>query len=110
MQENITAPFEYKNKIEWCPQVEGFVTYALRLDNGDLYKGYTGNFRQRMLNHFNGQGGHTTKKNKPLFVYHHECFSTKKEAIDREKFFKTVGASWLKTLEIPVGFKPPAFE
>lgn len=103
---NDKPPFEYKNKIEWCPEIEGFVTYVLRLENGHLYKGFTSNFRQRMLNHFNGMGCQTTKKSSPIYVYHYEVFTTKAEAIARERYFKTIGGGELKNLANPNTIKP----
>lgn len=100
-------PFEYINKLEWCPEIEGFCTYILMLSNGDKYKGYTSNFKGRMLSHFNGYGGNTTKKSTPIYVVHYELFSTKKEAMDREKFFKSVdGHIWLKNCSSLNTIKP----
>lgn len=98
--------YEYQNKLEWCPEIPGFVTYVLMLSNGDLYKGYTGNFKQRMLNHFNGKGCSTTIKYSPVYIYHYESFRTKEEAIDREIFLKKHGYTWLRELSNIKSIKP----
>lgn len=83
-------PFEYKNKLEWVPEVIGFCAYVVMMSNDKMYKGFTGNFKNRMLQHFNGYGGSTTRRYPPIYIVHYEQFETKKEAMDREKFFKTV--------------------
>lgn len=87
----MSEEFVYENQIEWCPNVDGFIFYALKLRNGDIYKGYTAHFRNRMLAHFNGRGCRTTMRNKPEYILHHEVFETKKEAMDRERYYKTKG-------------------
>ena len=90
-------PFEYKNKLEWVPDVEGFCAYVLILSNGDKYKGFTSNFKGRMLSHFNNMGCNTTRKYPPIYILHFESFKTKREAMDREKFFKSgFGYNFLK--------------
>jgi len=89
--------FEYKNKLEWVPEITGFCAYVVMMSNGKMYKGFTGNFKNRMLQHFNGYGGNTTRRYPPIYIVHYEQFDTKKEAMDREKFFKTgEGLSFLK--------------
>lgn len=86
---NLEEPkFEYKNKLEWVPEISGYVAYVLMLNNGQKYKGYTSNFKQRMLAHFNGMGCTYTKRYSPVYIYHHECFDTKEAAMARESFFK----------------------
>ena len=100
-------PFEYQNKLEWCPEFYGFTAYILILDNGDMYKGYTGNFKQRMLQHFNGYGGRTTKKYKPIYILHHEEYDSKQAAIAREQFFKSIGGFiWIKSFKYLKTIKP----
>ena len=89
-------PFEYENKLEWCPDMEGFYAYVLMMSNGKMYKGYTGGFKKRMLAHFNGFGCATTKRNRPVYIVHYEKFDTKQEAMAREKAFKTTDSSFLK--------------
>lgn len=93
--------------IFWCPQVRGFVFYALMLTNGNIYKGYTSEFKNRMIAHFNGRGCRTTRISKPLYVFHHEVFATKQEALARERYFKTIGGYELRNGTVILnGFKP----
>lgn len=99
--------FEYENKLDWCPQFQGFSAYILVLENGDMYKGYTGNFKQRMLCHFNGYGGNTTRRNKPVYILHHEEYDSKETAIAREQWFKSIdGFNWLKSTPLLKTIKP----
>lgn len=89
--------FEYKNKLEWCPDYKGFSSYVLMLENGKMYKGYTSCFRKRMLQHFNNFGCRTTRISKPVYILHHEEYDTKQTAMAREQFFKSIqGFYWLK--------------
>jgi putative endonuclease len=81
---------EYLDTILWMPDIKGFCAYILFLENGKTYKGYTRDFRNRMLNHFSGRGGATTKRWKPSYILHYEVLQNKKEALDREQFFKRI--------------------
>jgi predicted GIY-YIG superfamily endonuclease len=93
-------PFEYENKLEWVPEIEGFVVYILSCKNGSRFRGFSGHFKNRMLAHFNGMGGYTTKRMKPEYILHYEVFQTKQESIAREKFFSSwQGERWLKENE-----------
>lgn len=97
--------FEYENKLEWVPDdiPAGFYAYILMLSNGDKYKGHTGNFKARMLSHFNGFGGRTTKMYPPVYILHYEPFDTREQAKAREKWFKSPhGYSFIKD---PSNFK-----
>lgn len=109
---NLEEPkFEYKNTLDWVPEIPGYVAYVLMLENGQKYKGYTSNFKQRMLSHFNGGGCTYTKRNPPSYIYHHECFDTKEAAIAREAFFKAPpGYHYLKDYPYLKSFKPAANE
>jgi len=62
-----------------------------------MYRGYTGNFSERMEAHFRGRGCTYTKKRKPLHIVGYEVYEDKKEAIQREMYLKTKdGRKWLK--------------
>lgn len=99
--------FEYVNKLEWVPELKGFVTYILMCENGKMYKGYTGSFKQRMLQHFNGFGGATTRRLKPVYILHHEEYDSKQAAMAREKFYKSGdGYYWIKKAEFLKTIKP----
>ena len=74
-----------------------FYTYVLLCDNGAYYKGFTNDLERRCQQHLNGQGVQYTAKHKPLKIAYYEIFNTKKEAIAREKCFKSGdGREWLK--------------
>jgi predicted GIY-YIG superfamily endonuclease len=100
-------PFEYKNKLDWVPDLTGFVAYVLMLDNGMMYKGYTGGFKTRMLAHFNGGGCSTTRRHSPVYILHHEEYDSKAAAMAREQFFKSGdGFYWLKAGQFLKTIKP----
>lgn len=105
---NIEEPkFEYANKLVWLPEIPGYVTYVLMCSNGQKYKGMTSNFKQRMLQHFNGGGSVFTTRYPPIYVYHHECFDTKEAATARELFFKSPqGFHYLNNYYFLKQFKP----
>lgn len=92
------STFIYNNPLDWLQDIPGkFVVYILKCKKDKNYSGYTGNFKQRILAHFNGMGGYTTKTWPPIYILHYEVFDTKREAIDRENFFKGwQGKLWLK--------------
>ncbi|WP_198950998.1 GIY-YIG nuclease family protein [Fibrobacter intestinalis] len=84
--------------IENLPSDENkFYTYVLICENGCLYKGFTNNLKARFKRHCDGDGAEYTKKYKPLGVVYFESFDTEKEAVEREKYFKSgCGREWLK--------------
>ena len=65
------------------------------LKDGRLYTGYTTNIESRLRDH---NMGHTesTKNRRPLELVYSEEFESKKEAMDRETFFKTPEGGVLK--------------
>jgi len=68
---------------------EQHYVYVLRsLKDGRLYTGYTTNLDSRLQDH---NAGHTksTRSRRPLKLVYSEKFKSKKEAMEREKFFKT---------------------
>ena len=56
------------------PKVKGYCVYILKCENGAMYRGYTGNFQQRMLSHFTGYGCTYTKKAKQLYIFGVEVY------------------------------------
>jgi putative endonuclease len=76
-----------------------FYTYVLRsLKKNILYKGSTENLNQRLEQHNNGLVTFTNKF-KPWKLVYHETFTTRAEAMAREKFFKSgKGREWLKNV------------
>jgi putative endonuclease len=70
--------------------------YVLRsLKDGRLYTGYTTNLENRLRDH---ETGHTKslRHRRPLKLVYYEEYRTKKEATDRERFFKTPEGGVLK--------------
>jgi len=73
-----------------------FTTYVLRsLSSGSLYIGSTGDFSRRLNEHQSGLSRYTRNRG-PWEVVLAEHFSTRAEAMKREKLLKTgVGRDWL---------------
>ncbi len=73
-------------------KIEGYVFYVLLLDKGYFYKGYTSNFRRRMIEHFSRCGGcKTTKRYRPISIIYYEVYQEKTKAIRRERDMKQKG-------------------
>jgi putative endonuclease len=73
-----------------------YYVYVLRsVKDGRLYTGYTSNLEDRLRDH---NTGHTesTRNRRPLELVYFEEFETKKDATDRERFFKTPEGGVLK--------------
>ncbi len=62
--------------------------YFLLLSNNDIYKGQTGDLRQRMKDHLAGKV-YSTKNFKPLKLIGYEAYFLKSDALRREKYLKT---------------------
>ena len=60
-----------------------------------LYVGHTNNIERRIKEHTEGKIK-STKERRPLTIIHCEVFSTRSEAIKREKFFKSLYGSRAK--------------
>lgn len=54
----------------------------------DLYKGYTDNLERRLKEHKKGLV-EATKNKRPLKLVYYEAYQNKKDAVARERFFKT---------------------
>ena len=66
-----------------------FYTYVLKSKkDGKRYIGFTSNLKSRIKKH-NAGSVRSTKFRRPLKLEYFEEYDTKKEASDREKFFKT---------------------
>ena len=64
--------------------------------DGSLYKGYSSNLKERLLEHQNGYVLATQDK-RPLELVYCEMFKNRKDAMQREVFFKTGwGRNYLK--------------
>ena len=65
-----------------------FYVYFILLDNGDVYKGFTGNLRRRWYEHQSGRVSSTKRyARKKLIGY--ETYLYESDARRREKFLKT---------------------
>jgi putative endonuclease len=78
-----------------------FIIYILKsIKDNKRYIGMTSDLEQRISEH-NGGLVKSTKNRNPLILTHTEIFQTKKEAMDREKFYKTgQGRQKLKELNL----------
>ena len=86
-----------------APRPDTFYVYAIKCEDDSIYIGQTSDLRKRWNEHKSGQGCEWTKRHKPLYIVHHEIFSTRNEAVKREQELKTgFGRKWLKR-EIEAG-------
>ncbi|MBI3816434.1 GIY-YIG nuclease family protein [Candidatus Peregrinibacteria bacterium] len=77
-----------------------YCAYVLQNPGGILYKGHTDDLQKRIEQHNAEDGFHSyTKHRGPWTVVYTEEFPTRKEAMMREKFFKTgKGRGFLKRI------------
>ena len=67
-----------------------FRVYVLKsLRNNKRYVGYTSKLAEKRLWEHNNGSNKFTKQNGPFVLFHQECYATKTEAIEREKFLKS---------------------
>ena len=77
-----------------------FAYILISLKDGRYYYGSTSNIDKRIIHHNSGKVK-STKNRKPLKLHYKEIFDTKKEAENRERYFKTIdGYIWLKQNKI----------
>jgi len=78
-----------------------FYTYILKsLKDKSYYYGSTNKIENRIKVHNSGKVRYT-KGHIPYELHYFETFKTRKEAITRERFFKTIdGYLWLKSKDI----------
>ncbi len=69
-------------KLNWCVYV------LLSEKDGQLYIGFTSDLKQRLTEHFRGNSKATAPR-RPLRLIFCEYFYSKKDALRREKYFKT---------------------
>jgi len=65
-----------------------YYVYMLLCENNSFYTGYTGDLDSRIRLHENGKGARYTRMYKPKKLVYVEQFSSRKEAIRREKTVK----------------------
>lgn len=66
-----------------------YFAYVLECDDGSLYKGFAQNLFERINRHLEGRGSEWTAKHIPVSLIYFEEFDTEKEALEREKYFKS---------------------
>ena len=82
-----------------APKPNTFYVYVIKCSNDSLYIGQTQDLRKRWNEHIVGKASDWTKKYPPKFIVHHEIFSTREEAVNREKELKTTnGRRYLKKI------------
>ena len=73
-----------------------FFVYVLQLSNGKQYVGQTNNLERRLEEHYQGKSPYTRRIGVEKLL-HSEEYSTRSEAMKREKFLKSgKGREWLK--------------
>lgn len=65
-----------------------YYVYILKLNNNNLYKGFTNNINRRINEHQKGRVK-STKYFQPVQLVHYEVYLLKSDAKRREKFLKT---------------------
>ncbi|MGB9772973.1 MAG: GIY-YIG nuclease family protein [Bacteroidota bacterium] len=86
----------------------GFFVYILISAEGHRYIGHTSDITRRLYEHNSGLC-HSTKHGHNWEVVHLEKFSSRAEAMNREKWLKSgIGRSWLQANI--AGWSPPKAE
>jgi predicted GIY-YIG superfamily endonuclease len=65
-----------------------FFVYILQCCDGSYYTGYTNNLQERTRQHLNGKGAKYTKAHKPDRVAYVENYSSRSQAMKREREIK----------------------
>ena len=63
-------------------------TYILKCSNNTYYVGHTGDLEARIKTHQSGKGSAHTAKHRPVSLVYSESFTSKPEAVKREKQIK----------------------
>jgi putative endonuclease len=63
-------------------------TYILRCDDGTFYAGWTNDLEKRTNAHNAGKGGRYTRARRPVTLVYSEDFTSKSEAMRREREIK----------------------
>lgn len=65
-----------------------YYVYILRMNNGQLYTGYSSNLKRRIGEHDQGKVK-STRNRRPLELVHYEAYKVKSDALRREHFLKS---------------------
>ena len=73
-----------------------FYVYVLTMNNEEIYRGFSTNLKNRIKQHYENKVI-STKNREPKLVYY-EAYTSKKDAMEREKKLKQRGNAkrWLK--------------
>ncbi len=78
-----------------------FYTYIIKSEvDGSLYKGHTNDLKARLKEHNTGKSEYTSRK-RPWEIVYYEKFSSREQAIVREKYFKSAaGRRFIQKLNL----------
>jgi len=68
-----------------------YYVYVILCEDGSFYTGYTKNVNSRLRLHMNGKGARYTRMHKPKKLAYTEEYSSRTEAMRRERRVKTMG-------------------
>ena len=68
-----------------------YYVYVILCEDGSFYTGYTKNVDSRLRLHMNGKGARYTRMHKPKKLAYTEEYSSRAEAMRRERRVKTMG-------------------
>jgi len=71
-----------------------FYMYVLKMDNGQIYIGFTNNIKERLKRHHKGEVK-TTSKYLPVKLIYCECYLSERDAVQREKMIKRFGSTYV---------------
>ncbi|MBI9108908.1 MAG: N-6 DNA methylase [Spirochaetales bacterium] len=79
-----------------APKPGEFYVYVIKCDDESLYIGQTDNIPRRWKEHVTGKGAEWTKTHRPIYIPHYEIFTSREDAVAREKELKTTtGRRWI---------------
>lgn len=76
-----------------------FYVYILKMNNNQLYTGYTSDLKQRKKQHDSGRV-ESTKNKRPLSLIHYEAYLRESDARRREKYLKTTEGKRMLRMQI----------
>jgi len=76
-----------------------YKVYILRMNNGQLYAGYTADIERRLQEHQLGKVA-STRQRRPVKLIHYERYLLKTDAERRERFLKTTEGKRLLKMQI----------
>jgi type I restriction enzyme, S subunit len=103
-QSILKRAFEGKLVPQWpdlpAPQPGKYWVYVIKCSNDSNYIGQTDNLRKRWEEHLSGTGADWAKRYPPQYVMYWKEFSSREEAVAKEKWLKTgFGRKWIKREE-----------